>query len=220
MATDLGLRERKKLQTREAIAEAARRLFVERGFDAVSVVEVARAADVSEATVFNHFQRKEDLVYHRMEDFEGALLRTVRDRPAAEALVDAFGRFVLEPRGYLGSSDPKAPSELAALTRVIADSPSLLAREREIYERYTKALAAVIAKERPAEPDVVAFVIANALVGVHRAIIEDVRRQVLDGVEPATIAKRVRIRGGRALSVLADGIDASRITRSRASAAK
>jgi AcrR family transcriptional regulator len=159
--------------------------------------------------VFNHFPRKEDLVYHRMEDFEEALLRTVKDRQVAESLIDAFGRFVLEPRGYLASSDPKAPSELAALTRVIAESPSLLAREREIYERYTRALAALIANERPAEPDVVALVIANALVGVHRAIIEDVRRQVLDGVEPATIAKRVRIRGRRALSVLADGIDAS-----------
>jgi AcrR family transcriptional regulator len=209
MATELGLRERKKLQTREAIAEAARQLFVERGFNDVSVVEVARAAEVSEATVFNHFPRKEDLVYHRLEDFEEVLLRTVRDRQAAESLVDAFGRFVLEPRGYLASSDPTAPLELAALTRVIADSPSLLAREREIYERYTRALAALIAKERPAEPDVVAFVIANALVGVHRAIIEDVRRLVLEGVEPATIAKRVRIRGRRALSVLADGIDAS-----------
>jgi AcrR family transcriptional regulator len=210
MTTELGLRDRKKLQTREAIAEAARRLFLERGFDNVSVVEVARAADVSEATVFNYFPRKEDLVYHRMEDFEEALVRAVRDRPAAESLVDAVGRFVLEPRGYLGSSDPKDALELAALTRVITESPSLLAREREIYERYTKALAAVIAMERPAEPDVVAWVIANALVGLHRAIIDDVRRLVLEGVDLDTIARRIRVRGRRGLSVLADGIDASR----------
>jgi AcrR family transcriptional regulator len=214
VATDLGLRDRKKLQRREAIASAARRLFLERGFDDVSVVEVARAADVSEATVFNHFPRKEDLVYHRMEDFEGALLRAVEDRQPGESLVDAFGRFVLEARGYLGSSDPEAAAELTALTRVIADSRSLAAREREIYERYTRALAAVIAKERPADPDVVAWVIANALVGLHRAIIEDVRRQVLDGVEPETIARRIRSRGRRALFVLADGIDASGTRRS------
>ena len=68
MAT--GLRERKKQQTRELIAETARRLFAERGFEQVSVAEIARTADVSEKTVFNYFPTKEDLVYWRLESFE------------------------------------------------------------------------------------------------------------------------------------------------------
>src|SRR5437879_13605264 len=91
-----GLRERKKEQTRQAIAETARRLFGERGFDAVTVAEIARAADVSEGTVFNYFPAKEDLFYGQTESFETALVDAVRDRPAGESALAAFRRFVLD----------------------------------------------------------------------------------------------------------------------------
>ncbi|HEV3295288.1 MAG TPA: TetR family transcriptional regulator, partial [Streptosporangiaceae bacterium] len=77
MDAELGLRERKKLRTRQLIAETAMRLFVERGFDAVPVAAVARAAEVAEATVFNYFPTKEDLVYQGMEVFEDELLAAV-----------------------------------------------------------------------------------------------------------------------------------------------
>src|SRR6266545_4243779 len=96
MNTELGLRERKKRQTRQAIAEAAKRLFLERGFDQVSVAEVARAADVSEQTVFNYFPSKEDLVFERMDAFEQELLAAVRERPAGESVLRAFVRFILD----------------------------------------------------------------------------------------------------------------------------
>src|SRR5919198_2957348 len=96
MGREQGLRERKKQQTRSAIAAAAMELFGERGFDAVSVAEVARAADVSVATVFNYFPTKEDLVYDRMEAFEEALLAAIRERAAGESVLAAFGRFILE----------------------------------------------------------------------------------------------------------------------------
>ena len=78
MSEPLGLRERKKQQTRELIAGTARELFAERGFDAVTVAEIARAADVAEATVFNYFPTKEDLFYSRLEAFEEELLEAVR----------------------------------------------------------------------------------------------------------------------------------------------
>src|SRR5215204_5079341 len=121
--THVGLRERKKQQTRELIADAARRLFVERGFDGVRVAEVARAADVSEKTVFNYFPTKEDLVYWRLETFEDELLEAVRSRDPGETVLAAFGRFVLARRGLLAAPDPDAVQRLAALTRTIVDSP-------------------------------------------------------------------------------------------------
>jgi AcrR family transcriptional regulator len=79
---EVGLRERKKQKTRQLIAETAARLFAQRGFEAVSVVEVARAAEVSEATVCNCFPTKEDLVCQRMEAYEAEIIEAVGSRPA------------------------------------------------------------------------------------------------------------------------------------------
>ena len=167
MAT--GLRERKKQQTRELIAETARRLFSERGFERVSVAEIARVADVSEKTVFNYFPTKEDLVYWRLESFETELLDTIRSRAVGESVLDAFGRFARQPRGMLGKYDPETQERLAAVSRMIASSPALLAREQQIFAGYTASLAALIAEETGAsDDDVEPWVAANAIMGVHR----------------------------------------------------
>src|SRR5215213_9022033 len=165
MAATTGLRERKKQRTRELIAETARRLFVERGFDAVPVAEIAREADVSEKTVFNYFATKEDLVYWRLESFEQELLDTLRGRAPGESVLDAFDRFVRRPRGMLGRYDAETQERLAALTRTIVASPSLLAREQQVFEGYTASLAAMLAEETGAPPgDVQAWVAATALI--------------------------------------------------------
>jgi AcrR family transcriptional regulator len=203
-----GLRERKKEQTRRAIGEAAWRLFAERGFDQVTVAEVARAADVAEATVFNYFPTKEDLVYHRMEDFEDELLSAVRDREPGSSIVDAFGRFVLEPKGFLreGAQSPVEPPEV--IIRVITESPSLLAREREIMARYAERLAEVIAEERGLTPDAVeARVIANALIGLHRALLDHVRRRVLARVSLRRVGQEIREAGQRGIGILREGLE-------------
>jgi AcrR family transcriptional regulator len=205
MAT--GLRERKKQQTRELIAETARRLFTERGFERVSVAEIAREADVSEKTVFNYFATKEDLVYWRLESFEDELLGTVRDRAAGESVVDAFGRFVRQPRGMLGQYDRAARERLAALTRMIVESPSLLAREHQILEGYTASLAGLIAEETGAEPDAVEpWVVANALMGVHRRLIDFTRGRIIAGARHPDLAAEVLAEAERALALLAGGL--------------
>src|SRR4051794_3613978 len=178
-AAELGLRERKKQRTRELIAETARRLFTERGFDRVTVAEVARAAEVSEATVFNYFPTKEDLFYSGLEAFEEELLSSIREREPGESIIHAFARFVLTPRGLLSARDPDAIDRLAAITRVIEDSPALLAREQRIFEGYTRSLAALIAEEMAArDDDVEPWVVANALMGVHRAVVHFTRREI------------------------------------------
>ncbi len=206
MATELGLRERKKQRTRQQITETAWRLFAERGFDQVPVAEVARAAEVSDATVFNYFPTKEDLVFHRMEEFEHQLLDAIRNRNPGESIVEAFGGFVLKPRGFLASDDPQANEGMRAAARVITGSPALLAREREILESYTDSLAALIATDSGmAADDVEPWVIANALIGVHRALIAYTHRQALAGVENPRIARNLRVQGKRALASLEHG---------------
>jgi len=203
----LGRRERKKNQTRELIAETARRLFAERGFDHVSIAEIARQADVSETTVFNHFRTKEDLVYWRMDTFEDELVGAIRRRAFGESILTAFGRFVLAPRGLLAESDPDAVEQLAGLTRMITASPALLAREHEIMARYTESLAALVADETRARPgDVAPWVAANALMGVHQALLAYTRAQIVAGTRNPALARAVRTQGRDALATLERGL--------------
>jgi AcrR family transcriptional regulator len=203
IAAPEGLRERKKRLTREAIAETARRLFAERGFEAVPIAEIAQAADVSEKTVFNYFPTKEDLVYWRLAAFEEQLLGSIRDREPGESALGGFGRFLRQPRGLLAND---APEELVGVTRMIAASPALLAREQQIFSRYTDALAPLLAEETGRPPDdVEARVAANALIGVHRTLVEYTRAKVLAGVGNPRLRRDVLAQTDRALTALERG---------------
>ena len=212
MSGQPGLRERKKQQARELIAETARRLFAERGFDGVTVAEIAREADVAEKTVFNYFPTKEDLFYSRLEAFEDELLEAVRTRAPGESVLQAFSRFLLAPRGIFarleGDDSVAARERLRTMTRVVTESPALLARERQVFDRYTESLAALLAEEvGAAADDIEPWVAANALLGVHRALIDHVRRQTLAGDDdPARLARDLRARGKRAFQLLEAGL--------------
>ena len=205
MAAERGLRERKKRQTRQAIAEAAHRLFAERGFDAVTVAEVAREADVSEGTVFNYFPAKEDLFYGQMETFEAALVEAVRTRAPDESVLAAFRRFVLERSKGLETEE--RADVIVKAARVIDASPSLQAREREIVAEYTRALAELIANETKARAsDVEPLAVAHALMGAQRALTEHVRAAVLAGMRGPRLAAYVRAQGKRAFARLERGL--------------
>jgi AcrR family transcriptional regulator len=204
MGTQPGLRERKKRQTRALIAAAAHRLFSDRGFDAVTVAEVARAADVSEGTVYNYFPTKEDLFYGGMEAFEAELVDAVRDRPVGEPVLDAFRRFVLDSLGRLANEE--VPEVVATAARLVAASRALQAREREIVAHYTDALAALIAQEAEAPADVEPSAAAAALMGVQRALVAYVRAQVLDGRHGPELAADTRAQAKRAFARLETGL--------------
>jgi AcrR family transcriptional regulator len=199
-----GLRELKKQRTREHIATTARRLFAERGFDDVTVAEIARDAEVAPATVFNYFPAKEDLFYSRLAAFEEQLLAAVRERPPGASILEAFGDFLLARRGVLAMDDDTT-EQVRTISRVITESPALLAREREVFDDYARSLAAVIAEETGAGA-VASRSVANALIGLHRALIAYVREQALAGAPADRIRRGVRAEGKRAIAQLEQGL--------------
>jgi AcrR family transcriptional regulator len=206
----MGLRERKKQQTRQLIAETAWRLFADRGFEQVTVAEVARQAQVAVATVFNYFPSKEDLFYHRLEAFGAELVAAVRTRAAGEPALVAFRRSLSGSQGLLAqveAGDPQALERLRTVNRVIAASPSLLAREQQALTRTADALAALLAAETDAPADDLRpQTAANALMGVQRALIDYTRRRVLSDEEPTHLAADVRRLAQRAFALLERGL--------------
>src|SRR3954469_25609239 len=125
MATGTGLRERKKQQTRDQIARVAMTLFLERGFDTVTVAEVADAADVSEKTVFNYFPAKEDLVFPDGEQRWAALLEAIETRPPGTSVVEPFR---LATHAFLDEVAHGDVEAIVARPRLVMDSPALRAR--------------------------------------------------------------------------------------------
>ena len=196
----IGLRERKKQQTRREIFEASQRLFTRRSFEAVTVAEVAQAANVSEMTVYNYFPTKEDLFYAGMQFFEEQLVEAVRSRARGESALKAFRRRVLEGAANLETKG-RAEGILRA-EKAIAASPSLRAREREIVEDYTRRLAAVLGGENDAE----ALAVAAAMMAVHRSLVSYIRGQVVAGRRGTALAEEFRTQARRAFARLERGL--------------
>jgi AcrR family transcriptional regulator len=205
VSTESGLRERKKQQTRQLILDAALRLFTDRGFDTVTVAQVAREADVSEGTVFNYFPTKEDLFFSQMQSFETALVDAVRTRPAGESVLRAFERFVDERSDRL-AQDEAAPV-IATAARLMSASPALRARELQIVADATQALAAVVAEQTGAGVhDLEPLAVAHALMGVQRSLVVQVRAEVLAGRRGRRFAADLRSRARRAFALLEQGL--------------
>jgi AcrR family transcriptional regulator len=206
----LGLRDLKKQQTRERIVETAWLLFADRGFEKVTVADVARQAQVAPATVFNYFPSKEDLFYGPLEAFGNHLIEAVRAREAGEPVLVAFRRYLEDTGGLLArirAGDAEALQRARTVNRVIADSPALQARERQALARTTDNLAALLAEENGTErDDVHAHVAASALMGVHRALLDYVRRRVLAERDLTELDADVHTLGAEAFALLEQGL--------------
>ncbi|MCF3102317.1 TetR family transcriptional regulator [Streptomyces roseoverticillatus] len=142
-AAPMGRRERKKAATRKAIADAALRLFLERGYDEVGIREIADAADVSTTTLFKHFPVKEALVFDEDADHEARLLAAVRERPEGRSIPAALRDHALRYR--MGATGSRAG--FTAFFALVNDTPALRDYGQSMWLRHTSALAAVIAEE-------------------------------------------------------------------------
>ncbi len=166
-----GRRERKKRLTRQAISDTAMRLFAERGFDAVTIAEIAEAADVAEKTVYNYFPSKSDLFFDEGDALLDEFLFAVRHRPPGQPALDAMQGFVAGLAEWAAHRRPVRPT--AGFRQLIADSPALRAARRQMFARYEAALADLLATETAAPPgSVEPFVAAVALIAVLRVPFE------------------------------------------------
>ncbi|KAA2263728.1 TetR/AcrR family transcriptional regulator [Solihabitans fulvus] len=179
-----GLREQKKRQTRQAISHVATRLFIERGFDAVTIAEVASAAGVAKMTVTNHFPRKEDLVLDLHEELVAGPARAVAERAPGESAAAAIRQFYFEA---LAGRDAALGFSGEPFARLITESPVLRARLREIHEEREDALAAVLLAEDP-EHGGTARMVAATLVTVCRVLLDEVFGRTLAGESNEEIA--------------------------------
>lgn len=195
------MRERKKRERREAIAARALRLFIENGFEHVSMREIAQVADVSEPTVFNYFPTKENLVFNEDRERELALLQAVRDRPPGTSVVAAFRDMALV------LLDRHRRETDMDWFRVVQGSPRLQRHRRELYARQALSLAALLKTQAGGRlGDVAALSAARALMGVMAAAGETIGQRLLSGASPKNVTREVRADVVRAFDVLETGL--------------
>ncbi|MDG4823989.1 TetR family transcriptional regulator [Asanoa sp. WMMD1127] len=178
MTEQAGLRERKRQRTHDAISTAAISLFLERGFDAVSVADVAAAAEVSKPTLFKYFPTKEDLVMHRIADHRGEAARVVAARGPAESPLAALRRHFLDG---LRCRDPVTglndhPAVLA-FHRLVFETPTLTARVAS----YIEADEAALAEALDPRCGLRARLAAGQVIAVQRILSRDNWRRLSEG---------------------------------------
>ena len=172
-----GLRERRKQETRQAISNIATQMFVDRGFDEVTIAEIADAAGVAKMTVTNYFPRKEDLVLDRAEAIERHLADVIAARAPGESMLAAIRRDYAEAVARadvtLGLSSP-------AFAAMILGSPVLVGRVREMLDRREQLLGDAIAAETGTDgPE--QRLVAVLLASVHRVLAAEASRRSLEG---------------------------------------
>ncbi|MFD8492856.1 TetR/AcrR family transcriptional regulator [Amycolatopsis sp. NPDC059657] len=194
----IGLRDRKKQETRERLAHVATLLFIERGFENVTIAEVAEAADVSKMTVTNYFPRKEDLVFDAHEGVEDSLAKVLRDRRPGESALRALHR------EFVGSLDANRPLNglcTADFAQLVHSSERLRARERELDEKREAALADALAAE-PRGDDPAPVLVAAQLAAAHRVLVNKGRALIRDHTGPETVRAALTALADSAFSLL------------------
>jgi len=208
-----GRRERKREETRRSIAGAAMTLFLERGFDAVTIAEVAEASDVSVNTVFNYFPTKEDLFFGAHETGESAMERVAGDRRPGEPVV-AFLRRHLEEgieRFVQGAGNRGDHEYWMGVRRVLQESPALQVRAAHAARGSARAaedaLAASLARDAGKRlDDPRARLIAGLILALYSAVFAEAERRRRAGATPRAIRACLKTAADAALDVLERGV--------------
>ena len=161
----MGLREDKKEHTRRRISDVATRLFLERGYDAVTTAEIAEAADISPATLFNYFPAKEALVFDEDRALEDILVRAITARPAGIGLLDALRQAILDGPYLRFARDPA----YRPFFELIHATPALSTYARSMATRYEHAIADAMDTVSAAEARAVAHYVVEALFSAQRS---------------------------------------------------
>lgn len=186
MSTRPGLRDRKKAQTRDRLADVAAALFAEHGYDEVSIQDVARHADVSDQTVYNYYPAKQDLVLDRAEEIRRRYGRVVAERGRLTSPAEVLRRLVDEDieryrHGDLRLARGEFPAQCLR-------SPVLRRFALESREQQTNTVADAITETSPTIPAIVAKAHAAALISVIQTITDSIGTSVLAGAVPAAAA--------------------------------
>jgi AcrR family transcriptional regulator len=197
----VGLRESKKQRTREHIAAEAMRLFAMRGFDHVTVAEIAEAADVSEKTVFNYFSTKEDIFFDEVPARLELLATAIRDRKRGESVFSVLRRLQSRDAGRLTSE------RFATFARIIEESHALQTKELELMGHFADVLATTLEAELGVN-ELDARIAANALVSVQWQIFRNARRAALEGKHGPAAERKLRGDLNRAYMLLENGLSA------------
>lgn len=198
MSSPAGLREAKKARTRQAISDIATHLFIEHGFEQVTVAQIAAAADVSVKTVFNYFPAKEDLFFDRADELLAGLERTITDRPEGVTVTAALRELFTGnqvPFPGVGWARLRRPEHYEAVRSFVATehaSPALRARRLVLAESWAAPIAEAVASAFGLPADDARVRAYAALVGGILALRErTLSRALLDGRSARLVEKRV-----------------------------
>jgi AcrR family transcriptional regulator len=195
----MGLREVKKQRTHQEIADKGFELFAARGFERVTVAEIAEAAGVSEKTVFNYFPTKEDIFFDEVDEREAAFLEAIRSRKPGETVTAALRKMQLENSGRLSMPG------FATFARIIEESPALRAKELEVMARFSRTLTTALEQELGLN-ELDARVAATLLIGIHWQFFLLARSRALAGRHGPGAARALRRDLARAYDLLEHGL--------------
>jgi AcrR family transcriptional regulator len=203
----VGLRERKRQRTHDAVSSAAIALFLEHGFDQVSVADIAAAAEISKPTLFRYFRSKEDLAVHRFADHEGEAARVVRQRPAHQTALGALREHFLDG---LARRDPVTGlndhPEVLAFHNLIFSTPSLSGRVNEYIERDEEALADALMQTAQTPDRLTARLAAGQIIAVQRILARENWRRLAGGETADALFDAAKAAADNAFGLLASGL--------------